>query len=31
VTKGGLAVLAAEHALNQINLVGVNNAGIEFI
>jgi hypothetical protein len=31
VTKGGLAVLAAEHALNQINLVGVNNTGIEFI
>ena len=30
VTKADLAVLAAEHALNQVNIVGVAN-GIEFI
>ena len=29
-TKADLAVLAAEHALNQVNLVGVTN-GIEFV
>jgi hypothetical protein len=30
-TKADLAVLAAEHSLNQVNLVGVINTGIEFI
>jgi hypothetical protein len=31
VTKADLGVLAAEHSLNQVNLVGVINTGIEFI